>query len=157
MKKGIVLAVMVLSSVIGLKAQDCQAIVLPYYKNNAEWMATVPEDKIVFRCLYSQMAFYESDVVPEGVDVYNISQVREQYGTAHLPQNYVVDLTTLSYYAYNFRDFQMLYPTGGTTICFATPSSTHPYLVLRSLDETNALAEAALNNYYHEQNLYLGE
>ena len=55
MKKGIVLAVMVLSSVIGLKAQDCQAIVLPYYKNNAEWMATVPEDKIVFRCLYSQM------------------------------------------------------------------------------------------------------
>ena len=69
-------------------------------------------------------------------------------GTNHLPQSYVVDLETLSYYAYNFHQFQVRYPTGDVTLCFATPSSTHPYLVLRSIEEAFRLASQMEEEYY---------
>lgn len=139
---------MMLTAFIGVKAQDCYSIVLPKYGYDTAVMARYPDDKIMYWCFYSQAAFYESDTVPAGVDVYNISQVRETHGTNYLPQDYVVDLTTLSYFAYNFLAFQHLYPTGSTTICFSTPSSAHPYLVLRSIEETIHLANIALDDYY---------
>ena len=131
-------------------AQDCNAIVLPLFQYDSVRLSQYPADKVMYRCLYSQASFYESDTIPAGVDVYDISQVKETYGTNYLPQSYVVDLTTLSYYAYNFQQFQFLYPTGSTTICFYTPSSTHPYLVLRSIEESHRLAEEGLNDYYRE-------
>ena len=132
-------------------AQNCVSIVLPFFGNDTARMATYPEDKIMYRCFYSQASFYESDTVPAGADVFNISEVHEAYGTNYLPQSYVVDLTTLSYYAYNFLAFQHRYPHGNVTVCFATPSSAHPYLVLRSIDETHQLVEGMMNRYYSEQ------
>ena len=129
-------------------AQNCESIVLPFFGNDTARMANYPTDKLMFRCFYSQASFYESDTIPAGVEVFNISDVHEAYGTGTLPQNYVVDLTTLSYYAYNFRSFQLRYPHGNMAVCFATPSSTHPYLVLRSLDDANAMAERMLQQYY---------
>jgi len=147
MKRVIILAIM-LASFVGVRAQDCFTRVLPRFQNDSTIMAQYPMDKIMYWCYYSQVSLYESDTIPTGVDVYNISQVHEVYGDAYLPQSYVVDLTTLNYFAYNFLEFQHMYPTGSTTICFATPSSTHPYLVLRSLDDTQRLAEIELDNYY---------
>ena len=35
----------------------------------------------------------------------------------------------------------MRYPYGDKTLCFATPASAHPYLVLRSIDDMSAVAE----------------
>lgn len=152
MKKFFLLGLFV---VVGLcaTAQSCEAIVLPFFRYDTAAMSNYPVDKLMFRCYYSQQAFYESDTVPAGAEVFSIGQVREAYGSNYLSPSYVVDLSTLSYYAYNFREFQWQYPTGGTTICFSTPSSAHPYLVLRSLDETNYLAQLALDQYYKDRGL----
>lgn len=139
--------------VMSAGAQNCESIVLPLFGNDTARMALYPVDKVMYHCFYSQASFYESDAVPAGVDVYSISEVKETYGTNHLPQDYVVDLTTLSYYAYNFLSFQHRYPHGNVTICFSTPSSTHPYLVLRSIDDSHRLAGEMLTNYYREHNM----
>ena len=147
MKRAIIVVVMMIAT-IGVKAQDCMSIVLPSFGYDTVAFNRYPAEKVMYRCLYSQTSFYESDTIPAGAEMFNISEVREAYGTNHLSQSYVVDLTTLSYYAYNFREIQMLYPTGNITICFATPSSTHPYLVLRSIEDTYRLADEAYNEYY---------
>ena len=132
-------------------AQNCESIVLPRFGYDTARMASYPEDKIMYHCYYSQASFYESDTVPAGADVFNIGEVQEAQGTNYLPQSYVVDLTTLSYYAYNFIAFQHRYPHGNVTICFATPSSTHPYLVLRSIDDAHQIAHDMMSRYYSEQ------
>lgn len=130
------------------KAQDCESIVLPHFRYDTALMASYPMEKIMAYCWYSQASFYESDTVPTGVEVIDISEVREAYGTAHLPHDYVVDLTTLSYYAYNFRDFQVRYRECDVTLCFSTPASTHPYLVLRSINDSFRISSEMEAAYY---------
>ena len=147
MKKCIPIVAFVLV-MMSASAQNCESIVLPFFGNDTARMATYPVDKLMYRCFYSQASFYESDTVPAGVDVYSITEVREKYGSGYLPQSYVVDLTTLSYYAYNFQAFQLKYPHGNVTVCFSTPSSTHPYLVLRSIDDTHQMVEGMMDDYY---------
>lgn len=149
--KRIICVLTLLCAVWCCKAQDCKALVLPRFGNDMEIMAAYPEDKIEYYCMFTRTAFYESDTIPMGVDVYSISEVKEKYGDAYLPADYVVDLATLSYYAYNFHDFQLQYPTGGTTICFATPASAHPYLVLRSIDETTRMVMEQFHAKYDNQ------
>ena len=131
-------------------AQNCESIVLPFFGYDTARMEDYPVEKLMHRCWYSQASFYESDTIPAGVDVFSISQVRGIYDNTFLPENYVVDLTTLSYYAYNFRQFQMQYPRGNVTICFTTPSSTHPYLVLRSIEDSFRIAAEYEETYYNE-------
>ncbi|MBQ8703611.1 MAG: hypothetical protein IJ524_04490 [Bacteroidales bacterium] len=135
---------------LSANAQNCESIVLPRFGYDTAAFQNYPEGKILYWCWYSQSAFYESDTVPTGADVFNISEVREAYGDNYLPQSYVVDLTTLSYYAYNFLAFQQRYPRGNVTVCFATPSSTHPYLVLRSIEETFRLTSEREAAYYRD-------
>ena len=140
-----------LTAFVGLKAQDCRDIVLPLFNYDTARFDAYPAAKIMYRCLYSRASFYESDTIPEGAHVYDISEVREANGTQYLPQTFVVDLTTLSYYAYNFLDFQKRFVRGNITLCFSTPSSAHPYLVLRSIEESHRLAGEAERAYYREQ------
>lgn len=128
---------------IGAKAQDCDALLLPYFRNDAgrmEDFKTFSPEKFEWRCAYVRSAFYEADTIPAGADVYPISRVKSAFTDEYLSDDYVVDLYTLSYFAYNFKEFQLSYPRGNKVLCFATPSSRHPYLVLNSLDETNRLA-----------------
>lgn len=121
-------------------AQNCDAIVLPMFGNDAQRMAEYPADKLLWFCLESQASFYESDTLPAGAVVYSITEVKELYGAKNnLPANYVVNLETLSFYAYNFEQFYFLYPEGNTTICFSTPSSAHNYLVLRSVNDRDGI------------------
>ena len=142
MKKLFVFAVFFVA-VCGVKAQDCDALMLPYFHNDvlrmSDYKAIAPE-KFDWRCAYARSAFYESDTVPAGADVFQISEVKSIFSNEYLGQNYVVNLETLSYYAYNFIDFQRSYYRGNKVLCFATPSSAHPYLILNSLEETNRLA-----------------
>ena len=126
---------------LGANAQNCFDIVLPFFGYDTVQLEAYPEWKMLQRCSFSQASFYESDTIPAGAYVYNIEDVREAYGTNHLPQSYVV-------YAYNFHQFQVRYPTGDVTLCFATPSSTHPYLVLRSIEEAMHLASQIEEEYY---------
>ncbi|MBR1766129.1 MAG: hypothetical protein IJ745_03695 [Bacteroidales bacterium] len=142
MKKAVMMAAM-LMAVTGLKAQDCEALLLPYFHNDANAMASYAQlapDKFEHLCVTVQLTFFESDTVPEGVDVYSISDVKSVATGENLPATFVVDLATLSFYAYNFESFRLRYPTGATRVCFSTPSSTHPYLVMRSYDEVMMLA-----------------
>lgn len=152
--KRIVLIASFIMAAVGLKAQDCDALMLPYFNNDKaqleEYKGLVPE-KLEWHCAYARMAFYESDIVPEGADVIPISKVKSRFSEEHLGKDFVVDLSTLSYYAYNFIDFQLAYATGDKVVCFSTPASAHPYLVLNSLDETNRLATEWWDQKYHSK------
>lgn len=130
---------MMLLAVAGMQAQNCEALLLPYFGSTAR-MAEYPADKVDWYCCFVHAAFYESDTVPASADLYSISEVQSLATGEHLSSDLVVDLATLSYYAYNFHDFQLRYPTGDKTLCFATPASAHPYLVLRSIDDMTGRA-----------------
>lgn len=134
--KRIVLATLFIMAFCMLKAQNCEAIVLPFFGGDTEKLANYPAPKLQWRCDYSHNAFYVSDVVPEGAEVRQLSELTEKTTNQKLTEDFVVNLETLSYYAYNFQQLQLQYPKGDVTICFPTPKSEHAYLVLRSLDET---------------------
>ena len=131
----------------GAKAQTCDDIMLPYFGYDTLSMEQYPDEKFEWRCNYARSAFYESDTVPQFAFVYSIADVKNRFTGESLPEDYVVDLTTLLYYAYNFQDLQLQYRSPREVLCFRTPSSKHPYLVLRSLDEMHARAEELLNNH----------
>lgn len=147
MKKMIFAAALMMVAT-GLKAQDCDALVLPWFGNDRvameKYKAEAPY-KFEWRCAFAQAAFYEADSIPEGAEVFKISEVKNKFTGAPLNANYRVDLATLSYYAYTFFDFQLRYPTGDQTLCFATPGSEHPYLVLRSTSDMHALANEMMS------------
>ena len=139
---------MLVTAFIGAKAQDCNAIVLPFFGNDTARMEAYPQMKKDFRCFFSKESFYESDTVPTGADVYGIDEVADVFSGEHLPADYVVNLNTLSYYRYTFKQFQLLYPDAGKVLCFSTPSSAHPYLVLRSMLDANDRAESDVRALY---------
>ena len=139
--KRIVFLVALMMGAISLKAQSCETIMLPYFNGDVMAMNDYPDEKFEWRCAFARAAFYVSDEIPAGAEVYQITSVVSKEDGVSLPQDYQVDLTTLSYYAYNFKELQLQYPKGNVTICFSTPASEHPYLVLRSLDEMYAIAE----------------
>ena len=119
----------------GAQAQDCEALMLPFFGGNADRMAEYPAEKLEWRCKYAQNAFYVSDTVPAGVEVIPITEVKNKLTGEPISADIKIDLNTFSYYAYTFIDFQVRHKRGNVTYCFSTPASDHPYLVLRSLDE----------------------
>lgn len=125
-----------LLAVAGVRAQDCESIVLPLFGGDADRLADYPAEKLQWRCSYARNAFYVSDTVPPIAYMHSITEVKDIVTGESLPENFAVDLTTLSYYAYTFKQLQLTYRSPQTVICFATPGSAHPYLVLRSLSET---------------------
>ena len=149
MKKLVVFTALFMAA-FGAYAQDCEAIMLPFFKGNMEKLnnhRNIAPDKFEWRCTYATAAFIESDTIPTGLAVYNISEVRSLATGETLPENFVVDLNTLSYYAYNFYEgFQAHHYYGNVTYCFSTPSSAHPYLVLRSIDDMKAEAMKLFEN-----------
>ena len=134
--KRFVLATLFIMAFCTLKAQNCEAIMLPYFGGDTEKLANYPEPKLQWRCAYSHNAFYVSDVIPEGAEIRQLGELKNKMTNQKLTEDFVVDLDNLSYYAYNFQELQLQYPKGNVTICFPTPKSSHAYLVLRSLDET---------------------
>lgn len=146
--KRLFLGGLLLFAAIGsLKAQDCEALVLPRFGNNLELMYSYPEAKLFYWCKYAQYAFYESDTIPQGMDVYGIEEVVDRYTSQALPHDFVVDLNTFSVYAYNFMLIQSRYTNVDVDICFSTPASAHPYLILRSQVKAGQMAEA---DYYEK-------
>lgn len=133
--RGILAIVACLIVGMGVGAQNCKELLLPFFDGDADEMAHYPKEKLEWRCRYARSAFYESDTVPIGVDVYSITDVKEKESGEMLAEDFKVDLATMSYYAYNFIDFQNRYRRKDITLCFETPGSAHPYLVLRSIEE----------------------
>lgn len=137
MKRLILVAAAVMAiGVSGLRAQGCDALVLPFFNGDAVRMAEYPAEKLEWRCQYARNAFYWSDTVPDGAVQKSITEVVNRQSGSRMTADVQINLNTLSYYAYNFNDMQLNYPKTNVTICFSTPGSAHPYLVLRSIDET---------------------
>ncbi len=137
MKRIVIFAALMLAmGAGGLKAQDCRALVLPFFNGDEESMNRYPAEKLEWRCQYARNAFYVSDTVPQGAEVKSIAVVRNRQTGEYMAKDIRIDLGTLSYYAYTFSDLQQQYSKGNVTICFSTPGSDHPYLVMRSIDET---------------------
>ena len=138
--KRVIVTLLLLMAGLGLKAQNCTALILPYFGNDQSKLAMCPADKQEYYCTIARAACYESDTIPTGAEVFNIEEVTANSGSEPLTRNMVVDLNTLSYYGYNFVNYQLRYRNSNLTVCFATPSSTHPYLVLRSYGEMMDMA-----------------
>lgn len=143
--KRIVFFVALVASVMGLKAQNCEALVLPYFNGNASAMAEYPQEKIDWLCAFARAAFYESDTVPAGAEMCPLSEVESKVDGRHLTDGLAVELTTLSFYAFNFSEIQQRYNNPDVIVCFRTPDSKHPYLVMRSENEMHVLANNAHN------------
>lgn len=144
--KKIVFVAALMASVMGLKSQNCEQLMLPYFSGDADAMAAYPQEKLEWRCAFARAAFYVSDTVPAGVDVYPITEVQSYADGTNLPADFVVDLSTLSFYAYTFKEVQLRYPRCNVTVCFSTPASEHQYLVLRSVDDMFAVADEIFKN-----------
>lgn len=147
MRKLVIIAAMVLAAT-SMKAQDCEALMLPYFGGNMERLATYRDnapEKFNYRCIFAQSAFYVSDTVPAGAEVLDISQVIEWSTGNTLPSDIVIDLNTFSYYAYNFSQIQVRNNSVEERTCFSTPGSQHPYLVLRSANEMREMTETLFN------------
>lgn len=127
--------------VMGLKAQNCTALVLPYFNGDAAAMAACPQEKLDWLCAFARAAFYESDTVPAGAEICPIGEVRIKADGRYLTDGLAVELTTLSFYAFNFSEIQRKYQNNDMVICFPTPNSKHPYLVMRSVNEMHAMAD----------------
>lgn len=125
-----------LVAALSLNAQDCETFMLPFFQGDAARLAEYPAEKLEWRCRYAHNAFYESDVVPEGAQIVSITEVTDKTTGEKLSADFQVDLSTLCYYGYDFQMVQIRYRKCDVTICFPTPASKHPYLVMRSLDET---------------------
>lgn len=139
--KRIVFLALLTAALTGLRAQNCEAIVLPLFNGDKAVLASCPAEKIDYHCRYSRNAFYVSDTVPEWAEMKSLTELRNKMTGETLTNDFVVDLETLSYYAYNFIDLQCQYRETDVVICFRTPKSEHPYLVLRSLKEIYALTK----------------
>lgn len=131
--------------ITGLKAQNCTALVLPRFNGDTVAMADYPQEKQNWLCAFARSAFYESDTVPTGAAICPIGEVRANADGKYLTDSFVVDLTSLSFFAYNFIEIQHKYQNTDMIICFPTPNSKHPYLVMRSVNEMYAMADSMYN------------
>ena len=134
--KRIILTAALLLGALGLKAQDCDAIMLPYFHNDKaqvdNYKAVAPE-KYKLRCLFGRSAFYETDVAPENAVMMSIGDVVDPVTSKPLPKNFKVNLGVMGFYHYNFRALRAAH--ADRQICFSTPGSTHRYLVMRTHEE----------------------
>ena len=122
-----------------LFAQDCDEIVLPHVGYDRAKLELMPKEKIRWYCNYSKNSFFVTNDVPEGSVVRDIRDVVYKRTGEKIGEGFVVDLTKMSYYAFNFSEFQ--YENYGKTIYFYTPSSKYKYLGLYSMDETYRRAD----------------
>lgn len=146
--KKILFCLLFMAGIAEVFAQNCEEIVLPFFGNDTSRMESYPRMKLDYRCHFSKEAFYESDTIPAGAYLHQISEVVDVFTGQHLPADYVVDLEHLSYYRYSFHSMQVQFNETNKVLCFQTPSSAKPYLIVRSIQEIGERAEAALRRQY---------
>lgn len=142
MMKKILYSLIFASAVVlsaNLQAQDCEEIVLPHVGYNRAKLELMPKEKVQWYCTYSKSSFFLTNDIPAGSVVMDIRDVVYKRTGEHLKADFVVDLTTLSYFAYNFEEFQ--YQNYNKTIYFHTPNSTYKYLGLYTKEDTYKRAE----------------
>lgn len=141
--KRIVLTILLLTVFsVSLCAQNCDEIVLPHVNYDRAKLEQMPKEKVQWYCDFSRNSFFVTNEVPAGSVVHDIRDVVNKRTGAHIANGFVVDLYQLSYYAYNFNEFQ--YQNYEKTIYFHTPGSTYKYLGLYSINETHRRVNATV-------------
>lgn len=125
---------------INANAQNCDEIVLPHVNYDRAKLEQMPQDKIQWYCNFSRNSFFVTNEVPAGAIVHDIRDVVNKRTGAKVGDGFVVNLATLSYYAYNFDEFQ--YQNYDKTVYFHTPGSPYRYLGLYTINETHRRVNA---------------
>ena len=116
-----------------LSAQNCNEIVRPYFLYNNIDSNEYPEGKLEWRCQYSRNAFYMTNEIPSNAYVYNFTELTSWLTGQHPSANMVVELEHLSYWEYNFLQFQTEH--FDYTIYFRLQNSSKKYLAVRNVNE----------------------
>lgn len=127
---------------LNVNAQNCDEIVLPHVNYDRAKLEQMPKDKVQWYCNFSRNSFFVTNDVPAGSVVHDIRDVVYKKTGAKIGEGFVVNLESLSYYAYNFSEFQ--YQNYEKTIYFHTPGSTYKYLGLYSINETHRRVNATV-------------
>lgn len=127
---------------VSLCAQNCDEIVLPHVNYDRAKLEQMPKDKVRWYCNFSRNSFFVTNDVPAGSVVHDIRDVVYKKTGAKIGEGFMVNLESLSYYAYNFSEFQ--YQNYDKTIYFHTPGSTYKYLGLYSINETHRRVNATV-------------
>lgn len=125
-------------------AQDCWTIVEPLVIQRGLDTSTYPQEKLDMYCQISANQFYIASEVPAGAKLFDITELHDVLTGRNISSDFVLDLSTLSYYRYNFLDFQV--QDFHNTIYFSVgKGSNATYLAVRSV------VEAKERTYYPEQ------
>ena len=117
-----------------LNAQDCRELLSTYFIANNIDPDDYPMEKMEIRCRFSHNAFYLTDNVPDYATVNDITELTHVMTGEHPTKDFVVDLEHLSYYDYNFQQFQ--FEDFDHTVYFKLQKGPKKYLALRSYSET---------------------
>ena len=117
------------------QAQDCSAIVRPLCILHGYDSITYPQEKMAYWCNFSRNAFFIVEEVPAGAIVNDISELTDLITGNKLSPNFVADLNTISYWAYNYYTFR---PKGYEKPIYFRMGDKHSpkYLAVRSESET---------------------
>ena len=100
-----VLVVLALGCTQKCLAQNCRAIVRPYYITQGIDSTMYPAEKEAYLCQFSQNAFFITQQVPQGVAVHDLDELTNVVTGMKAPKNMEIDLNTLSYWQYDFHRF----------------------------------------------------
>jgi hypothetical protein len=124
-----------------LLCKHCQEIATARYGGIP--VRSMPPYKVAYWCSFSKACFFETDTLPAGAFVYNISDVVVKETGSHLPANYVVVRDSMNFFALSFDEFQQRPLHYDVTIYYHTPGSAHAYLGVRSHSDAMARIDNA--------------
>lgn len=135
-KTAFIFAAIVMLSV-GAGAQEkgqrnCDTILQPYFALHGYDAETYPAGKAEYRCRYSENAFYFVDDIPNGVPLHQMDELTDLLTGEHPTADMVVDLSTLSYYRYDFNKFQGMHRKSPVVYFRLRGNNSHQFLALRS-------------------------
>lgn len=133
-----VLVVLALGCTQKCLAQNCRAIVRPYYITQGIDSTMYPAEKEAYLCQFSQNAFFITQQVPQGVAVHDLDELTNVVTGMKAPKNLEIDLNTLSYWQYDFHRFTR---NGQTAYFRIGKRSDNQYLGVRTHNEAQARTE----------------
>ena len=96
--KKVIFTLIILTGLAGTAmAQDCEAIVGPFFTLNGIDPDNYPTDKYAYRCLFSQNSFFLTDQAPEGSTIYNLSELTDLLTGLKVPENFVINIDFKSF------------------------------------------------------------
>lgn len=108
MKKIVLTLLVVLAFGWTSQAQErnCRAVLYPLYILEGVDSTYLPEDKAEDYCDFSRCAFFITNEVPSDAIVHNITELTDRITGKKVPDGFVADLNTISYWGYDYDTFR---------------------------------------------------